>query len=193
LTAAPEHTQHSDAELIRAIARGDERAFARLYDLHSPILLGLLIRILKDRAEAEDTLQEVFLQIWQRASDFDEARGRPFTWIVTITRSRAIDRLRSQKSRARVALETALSEMVVSPRRDAADDAIQSEHNEAIHRALAELPEEQRRALLLAYFEGLSQSEIAARLDEPLGTIKTRARSGLSKLRQLLQHMLDVR
>lgn len=193
MTAAPEHTQHSDAELIRAIARGDERAFARLYDLHSPILLGLLIRILKDRAEAEDTLQEVFLQIWQRASDFDEARGRPFTWIVTITRSRAIDRLRSQKSRARVALETALSEMVVSPRRDAADDAIQSEHNEAIHRALAELPEEQRRALLLAYFEGLSQSEIAARLDEPLGTIKTRARSGLSKLRQLLQHMLDVR
>jgi len=193
LTAAPEHTQHSDAELIRAIARGDERAFARLYDLHSPILLGLLIRILKDRAEAEDTLQEVFLQIWQRASDFDETRGRPFTWIVTITRSRAIDRLRSQKSRARVALETALSEMVVSPRRDAADDAIQSEHNEAIHRALAELPEEQRRALLLAYFEGLSQSEIAARLDEPLGTIKTRARSGLSKLRQLLQHMLDVR
>ena len=193
MTAAPEHTQHSDAELIRAIARGDERAFARLYDLHSPILLGLLIRILKDRAEAEDTLQEVFLQIWQRASDFDETRGRPFTWIVTITRSRAIDRLRSQKSRARVALETALSEMVVSPRRDAADDAIQSEHNEAIHRALAELPEEQRRALLLAYFEGLSQSEIAARLDEPLGTIKTRARSGLSKLRQLLQHMLDVR
>ncbi|MDQ3653185.1 MAG: sigma-70 family RNA polymerase sigma factor [Acidobacteriota bacterium] len=193
MTAAPEHTQHSDAELIRAIARGDERAFARLYDLHSPILLGLLIRILKDRAEAEDTLQEVFLQIWQRASDFDEARGRPFTWIVTITRSRAIDRLRSQKSRDRVALETALSEMVVSPRRDAADDAIQSEHNEAIHRALAELPEEQRRALLLAYFEGLSQSEIAARLDEPLGTIKTRARSGLSKLRQLLQHMLDAR
>jgi len=192
LTTAPEHTQHSDAELIRAIARGDERAFARLYDLHSPILLGLLIRILKDRAEAEDTLQEVFLQIWQRASDFDEARGRPFTWFVTIARSRAIDRLRSQKSRDRVALETALSD-VVPPRRDASDDAIQSEHNEAIHRALAELPEEQRRALLLAYFEGLSQSEIAARLNEPLGTIKTRARSGLSKLRQLLQHLLDVR
>ena len=192
MTTAPEHTQHSDAELIRAIARGDERAFARLYDLHSPILLGLLIRILKDRAEAEDTLQEVFLQIWQRASDFDEARGRPFTWFVTIARSRAIDRLRSQKSRDRVALETALSD-VVPPRRDASDDAIQSEHNEAIHRALAELPEEQRRALLLAYFEGLSQSEIAARLNEPLGTIKTRARSGLSKLRQLLQHLLDVR
>jgi len=192
LTTAPEHTQHSDAELIRAIARGDERAFARLYDLHSPILLGLLIRILRDRAEAEDALQEVFLQIWQRASDFDEARGRPFTWFVTIARSRAIDRLRSQKSRDRVALETALSD-VVPPRRDASDDAIQSEHNEAIHRALAELPEEQRRALLLAYFEGLSQSEIAARLNEPLGTIKTRARSGLSKLRQLLQHLLDVR
>ncbi len=193
MTAALEHTQHSDAELIRAIARGDERAFARLYDLHSPILLGLLIRILKDRAEAEDTLQEVFLQIWQRASNFDEARGRPFTWFVTIARSRAIDRLRSQKSRDRVALETALSEMMAPPRRDASDDAIQSEHNEAVHRALAELPEEQRRALLLAYFEGLSQSEIAARLNEPLGTIKTRARSGLSKLRQLLQHMLDVR
>ena len=192
LTAEPEQTQNSDSELIHAVARGDELAFACLYDRYSSILLGLLLRILNDRAEAEDVLQEIFLQVWQRASDFDDARGRPFTWLVTLARSRAIDRLRALGSRDRVAHESASRDVAPTPR-DASDDAIQSEYSEMVHRALAEIPEDQRRALLLAYFEGLTQSEIAARLGEPLGTVKTRARSGLSKLRLLLQQKLGGR
>ena len=190
MTADTEQAQHPDSELIHAVARGDEWAFACLYDRYGSILLGLLVRILNNRAEAEDVLQEVFLQVWQRASDFDDTRGRPFTWLVTLARSRAIDRLRSLGSRGRVAQEAA-SRDVAPQVRDASDDAIQAEHSEIVLRALGELPEEQRRTLLLAYFEGLSQSEIAARLNEPLGTVKTRARSGLSKLRLILHQRLS--
>ncbi len=190
MTAGLEQTQNSDAELIHAIARGDEQSFASLYDRYSPILLGFLLRILNNRAEAEDVLQEVFLQVWQRASDFDDTRGRPFTWLVTLARSRGIDRLRALGSRGRVAQEAALRD-VTPTIRNASDDAIQSEHSEIVRRALADIPEDQRRALVLAYFEGLTQSEIAARLGEPLGTIKTRARSGLSKLRHLLEQKLS--
>jgi RNA polymerase sigma-70 factor (ECF subfamily) len=166
------------------VARGDERALATLYDSYSRILFGLILRILNDREEAEDVLQEVFLQVWRRAADYDERRGRPFTWLVTLARSRAIDRLRALGSRQRAVTESAreVSEEVS----DAARDAFKSEQGEIVRRALAELPEEQRRALVLAYFEGLSQSEIAVRLGAPLGTVKTRMRSGLMKLRELL-------
>ncbi len=169
---------------MRAVARGDERALASLYDQYARILFGLILRILNDREEAEDVLQEVFLQVWRRAADYDERRGRPFTWLVTLARSRAIDRLRALGSRQRAVKESAreVSEEVS----DAAQDAFKSEQGEIVRRALAELPEEQRRALVLAYFEGLSQSEIAVRLGAPLGTIKTRMRSGLMKLRELL-------
>ena len=188
LTALPEQDR-AEAELVHAIARGDERALASLYDHYSPILFGLLLRILKDRPEAEDVLQEVFLQIWQRASSFDAERGRPFTWLVTLARSRAIDRLRSTRSRERAALASAAE--APEPVADASDDAVRSEQGEAVRGALASIPEEQRRALLLAYFEGLSQTEIAARLDQPLGTVKTRMRSGMLKMRELLRGQVE--
>lgn len=180
--AAPQAS--SDTELLHAVARGDEAALGALYDRYNSILLGLLLRILHSRSEAEDVLQEVFLQIWQRAANFDEARGRGFTWMVTLARSRAIDRLRSLQSRQR-ADDTALRD---TPEQlgDASDDAYHAEQREIVRAALAEIPEEQRRALLLAYFEGLTQSEIAARLGQPLGTVKTRMRSGMTKLRELL-------
>ena len=184
----PEREQISEAEMIRATARGDEHQFAALYDRFGAILFGLLLRILGDRAEAEDALQDVFLQIWQKASAFDEERGTAFTWLVTLARSRAIDRLRSSKVRQRASLEAMRAEddgnRAVA---DAADYAILSEQSEMVRQALLEIPEEQRRTLLLAYFEGLSQSEIAERTGEPLGTIKTRARAGLKKLRELLR------
>lgn len=181
--AAPPEVS-SDTELLHAVARGDEVALAALYDRYNSILLGLLLRILHSRSEAEDVLQEVFLQIWQRAANFDEARGRGFTWMVTLARSRAIDRLRSLQSRQR-ADDTALRD---APEQvgDASLDAYHAEQREIVRAALAEIPEEQRRALLLAYFEGLTQSEIAARLGQPLGTVKTRMRSGMTKLRELL-------
>ena len=173
-----------EAALLRSVASGDERAFADLYDSYSAILLGLILRILHSRAEAEDVLQEVFLQVWQRAANFDETRGRPFTWLVTLARSRAIDRLRASASRDRAA--TASAAEAPPPVVDAVEETFRSEQAETVRRALSSIPEEQRRALLLAYVEGLSQSEIAERLSEPLGTVKTRMRSGIIKLRELL-------
>jgi RNA polymerase sigma-70 factor (ECF subfamily) len=183
-----EPSKSSDSDLLRAVARGDEAALAGIYDRYRLILFGLILRILNDREEAEDVLQEAFLQVWRRANDFNETRGRAFTWLVTIARSRALDRLRSAGSRGRVAREAA----AVAPDEigDAADEAMRSERATIVRQALAELPEDQRRALLLAYFEGLTQTEIATRLGAPLGTVKTRTRSGMIRLRELLRNKL---
>lgn len=180
-----EPSEISDNDLLRAVSRGDERALAAIYDRYRLILFGLILRILHDRPEAEDVLQEAFLQVWRRAADFDESRGRAFTWLVTIARSRALDRLRALGSRARLAEEVGHSPHYEVG--DAAEDALKSEQGTIVRQALAELPEEQRRTLFLAYFEGLTQTEIAARLGDPLGTVKTRMRSGLIKLRELLR------
>ena len=177
--------------LLHAIALRDEQALASLYDRYRLILFGLLIRILNSREEAEDVLQEVFLQVWRRAADFDERRGRAFTWLITLARSRAIDRLRQLGSRERLALSAIdfVDDVASSPVRD----ALRSEQRQIVAGALAELSEEQRRALTLAYFEGLTQTEIAARLSSPLGTVKTRMRSGMIKLRELLSQRLESR
>lgn len=180
-----EPAQASDNELLRAVARGDESALAGIYDRYRLILFGLIVRILHSREEAEDVLQEVFLQVWRRAADFDEARGRAFTWLVTVARSRALDRLRALGSRARLAEAAPVSQQVG----DAAEEAFQSEQAEVVRRALAQIPSDQRQALLLAYFEGLTQMEIAARLGAPLGTVKTRMRGGMIRLRKILQEL----
>lgn len=182
-------SQPADEALLRAVARGDESALADIYDRYRLILFGLILRILSDRAEAEDVLQEVFLQVWRRAGDFDEARGRGFTWLVTIARSRALDRLRASASRGRVATEAA--QMPHDESGDAAADAVRSEQSEIVRQALSELSADQQRALFMAYFEGLTQAEIAARLGDPLGTVKTRIRLGMIKLRGLLREKLD--
>jgi len=188
LTARPEQDDQ-DAALVRATAGGDERAYASLYDRYSPILFGLLLRILHSRAEAEDVLQEVFLQVWQQARSFDPARGRAFTWLVTLARSRAIDRLRAVDSRERAARRSAEDgRPEAAPESERADAAAErSEQASVVRAALAELPEEQRRTLLLAYLDGMSQSEIASRTGQPLGTVKTRTRAGLKKLSELLR------
>ena len=179
-----EPAQISDIELLHAIARSEEGALTALYDRYRLILFGLLVRILNSREEAEDVLQEVFLQVWRRAADFDEERGRPFTWLVTLTRSRGIDRLRGLAVRQRLNDSAALE---VGPEAsDAVADTLHAEQREIIAHALASLPAEQSRALKLAYFEGLTQSEIAARLGSPLGTVKTRMRAGMTTLRELL-------
>jgi RNA polymerase sigma-70 factor (ECF subfamily) len=181
--------QTADNALLHAVARGDEAALASLYDRYSSILLGLLLRILRSRPEAEDVLQEVFLQVWRRAKDFDETRGRAFTWLVTLARSRAIDRLRALDSRDRTA--TAAAAEPSEEIGDASVDALRAEQSEIVRGALAELSEEQRTTLLLAYEEGLTQTEIAARLRQPLGTVKTRTRAGLMKLRELLRDRFE--
>lgn len=191
LAVHPESARVSDVELLRAIARGDEAALARLYDAYRVILFGLLVRILNSREEAEDILQEVFVQVWRRAKDFDEQRGRPFTWLVTLARSRAIDRLRQLGARQRLAAGAAQEQEQAESVSDALTDAVRAEQQTVVRRALAELPEDQRHTLVLAYFDGLTQSEIAAKLNAPLGTIKTRMRSGMIKLRALLGSQLE--
>ena len=180
----PEAAQESDILLLKAIAARDEAALAQLYDRYDGILFGLLMRILNNREEAEDVLQETFLQVWRKAADFDESRGRPFTWLVTLARSRGIDRLRTLASRERVAEAGARepSEEIS----DAATDALKSEQRGLVSDALAKLPDEQKRPIMLAYFDGLTQSEIATRLGAPLGTVKTRMRTGMIRLRELL-------
>ncbi len=189
LAVQPGSAEVSDVELLHAVARGDEGALARLYDAYRVILFGLLVRILNSREEAEDILQDVFIQVWRRAKDFDEKRGRPFTWLVTLTRSRAIDRLRLLSARQRLVTGAAQKQTEVVS--DALTDTIRGSQKEIVRRALAELPEEQRHTLVLAYFEGLTQSEIAAKLGAPLGTVKTRMRSGMIKLRALLGSQLE--
>jgi RNA polymerase sigma-70 factor (ECF subfamily) len=191
LSLPNQQTDAEDAELLRAVARGDEAAFARIYDRYSPILLGLLLRILRNRPEAEDVLQEVSLQVWQQARSFDASRGRPFTWMVTLARSRAIDRLRALDSRERAAQRSADGVAPAPPAAGWADEeAIRAERAEAVRDALGELPEEHRQVLMLAYLEGMSQSEIAAAKNQPLGTVKTRTRAGLKKLSEALRSRL---
>ena len=183
-----EPVQTSDIELLHAIARSEEGALTALYDRYRLILFGLLVRILNSREEAEDVLQEVFLQVWRRAADFDEERGRPFSWLVMLTRSRAIDRLRVLSTHQRLSDSAALE--VSAEASDAVADTLHAEQREIIAQALASLPAEQRRTLKLAFFEGLTQSEIAARLDSPLGTVKTRMRAGMMTLRELLSDQM---
>jgi RNA polymerase sigma-70 factor (ECF subfamily) len=180
----PKPAQENDVALLSAIAARDEVALAQLYDRYRAILFGLLMRILNNREEAEDVLQEVFMQVWRKAEDFDENRGRPFTWLVTLARSRGIDRLRTLAARERVAEAGARepSEEIS----DAVTDAFKSEQRGLVNDALAKLPDEQKRPIMLAYFEGLTQSEIATSLGAPLGTVKTRMRSGMIRLRELL-------
>jgi RNA polymerase sigma-70 factor (ECF subfamily) len=192
LAVQPESAPVSDVDLLHAVARGDEAALARLYDAYRVILFGLLVRILNSREEAEDILQEVFVQVWRRAKDFDEQRGRPFTWLVTLARSRAIDRLRLLGARQRLAMGAAQAQEQTENFSDALKDTVRAEQQAVVRRALAELPEEQRHTLVLAYFDGLTQSEIASKLNAPLGTIKTRMRSGMIKLRALLGSQLET-
>jgi RNA polymerase sigma-70 factor (ECF subfamily) len=184
LSPDPGRPQITDEDLIRAVARGDERAFASLFDSYSSRLFGFLLRMLKIEAEAEEVLQEVFMQVWQRAADFDEARGRAFTWIVTIARSRALDRLRTRRSNDRKDTVAFCEMQEYGP--GGLEDVIRSEEREMVRRALGELSEVQRQTILLAYYEGLTHPEIAERLGTPLGTVKTRTRDGLGKLRKIL-------
>jgi RNA polymerase sigma-70 factor (ECF subfamily) len=189
MTAAMNMSVESSS-LLPAVAQGDLGAFERLYDRHSSTLYALLLRILANPDDAQEVLQETFVKAWTNAKMFDAVRGSDVAWLISIARSRGIDRLRSRKIRgdreddAGRELATGIGFV---EKRTGADDAIESEERMAVRGALAELPEPQRVALALAYFEGLSQSEISAKLGEPLGTIKTRMQLGMKKLRERLK------
>jgi RNA polymerase sigma-70 factor, ECF subfamily len=185
LLAALAPAGDADELLLRRVAAGDARALRKLYDRCAPVVLALALRILRNRAEAEDTLQDAFLEAWRRAGAFDARRGSATAWILAIARSRALDRLRARSSADRAAQAAAREEMAApSPPIESAE---RRQERERLQRALSALPPEQRQTLELAYFEGLTQSEIAARTGDPLGTVKTRCRLALDKLAGFLE------
>jgi len=189
MTAAM-NTSVETSSLLPAVAHGDLTAFEQLYDRHSSALYALLLRILANPDDAQEVLQETFVKAWTNAKMFDAVRGSDVAWLISIARSRGIDRLRSRRIRGDREDEAGRelsSSFGFVEKRTGADDAIQSEERRAVRSALAELPEAQRTALSLAYFEGLSQSEISEKLGEPLGTIKTRMQLGMKKLRESLK------
>lgn len=172
-----------DAELVRAVARGDRAALAHLYDRFSPILLAVATRILGERREAEDLLHDVFLEVWRQAADYDSTRGSVRAWMLIRLRSRALDRRKSAGATRVVSLEAETERTGEEREASSAEDPALAPDRTAIRRALAALPDEQRIVLELGYFEGLSSSEIAARIDAPIGTVKSRVAAGLAKLR----------
>ena len=168
-----------DASLVAAMAQGDREALSRLYERHSGLLLGLAMRIVRERREAEDLLHDVFLEAWRSAKDFDPKRGRVRTWLAIRMRSRALDLQKSARV-SRNAGDSGLDLLVDDSEGNSPDHA-------RVRSALAELGPEQRRVLELAYFEGLSCTEIAARVEIPVGTVKSRIAAGLDRLRSFLK------
>ena len=183
-----------DSALMVRVRQRDTTALRALYDRHSSMVHGLGLRILRDPAEAEDLVQDVFLHLWRRAELFDGDRGQFVGWLVSLTRNRAIDRLRARRTRERKGDEYE-AEVAAAPAPRGADPnetAYVAELREAVARALTDLPEPQRTALELAYFGGFSHSEIAERLAAPLGTVKARIRQGMIRLRDLLGDFADA-
>jgi RNA polymerase sigma-70 factor (ECF subfamily) len=180
---------HEDLELIARAQSGDGAALASLYDRHARTLYSLALRIVSNEGDAEDVLQEVFAQAWRQATRYDPRRGSVAAWLVTMARTRAIDRLRARRVRPDRTVGTRDDQMpldVPALSVDPGDTLSAARDAERVRAALEELPSLQRLAIELAYFEGLTQSEIAARLEQPLGTVKTRIRLGLLKLREAL-------
>ncbi len=169
------------------MANGDEAALAALYDATSPRVYGLVRRIVGDRDLAQEVTLDVYLQAWREAGKFAADRGRPETWLLTIARSRAIDRLRSMGQRRRREVALADSFDPAGPAEEPAAAGQREEVRRQVRSAIARLPDEQRRAIELAYFQGLTHCEIAERVGEPLGTVKTRIRLGMLKLRNILE------
>lgn len=180
--AAEEH-----ATLAAALARGDKEALARLYDLLGRPLYSLAWSITGDAAESQDVIQDVFLQLWHKAADYQPTRGSYFAWAAALTRNRAIDRVRQRQRRGRIIRDAAgdLLPDAAGPR-DAGEALWMREKAAAVRRALADLTPAQRSALELAFLSGLTQKQIAKRLGEPLGTVKARIRRGLLRLRESL-------
>jgi RNA polymerase sigma-70 factor (ECF subfamily) len=181
-------TDVDDQEDLRRLAAGDGDAAARLYDRHARAVYSLALRIVNDEGDAEDVVQEVFAQAWRQAARYDASRGVVAAWLLMMARSRAIDKLRSARARpdSRGVDDPRAIDDMPAVVRDAPSRIIDAENARLAQRALAELPLLQRLVIELAYYEGLTQREIADRLEQPLGTVKSRLRLGLLKLRDAL-------
>lgn len=187
--------QAHDRALVARMAEGDERGLSELYDRHGGAVYGVARRVLALRADAEEVVTEAFAQAWREAARFDPVRGSVAAWLVTIARTRALDAARAAQRRARLAVAAA-----AEPPPEAGDSAstpegqaLAGERGRLVREALAQLTDVQREAIELAFYGGLSQSEIAERLHTPLGTVKTRLRLGMQKLREALAPRLEER
>ena len=187
---ASEHSidQDLEIELLRRGGDGDRRSFGVLYDRFSAVLFSAALQVLNDQREAEDVLQDVFIQIWDKAKLYNPTRGKPLTWAMTLARNKAIDRLRSAQRRYRlqdqVEKETKVTNQVAL--KDSADEVDALEKSRIVRAAVLQLSKEQRKAIELAFFSGLTQNEIAQELNQPLGTVKARIRRGMLKLKEIV-------
>lgn len=182
----------TEIALLQSVGRADRDAFAQLYDRFSGVLFATAFRILNNAEAAEDVLQDVFLQIWEKAPLYDPTRGKPLTWAVTLTRNKSIDRLRSLQRRHRLQEEVEREAEAGEHFDDRSSlDAVDSvEKGQLVRDAILHLSPEQRKAIELAFFSGMTQTEIADHLEEPLGTIKARIRRGMMKLRDVIEPQL---
>ena len=189
MTTAPEPDDRAvELDLLARITKRERVAFEQLYTRYSNILYATAMKFLKEDADAQDVVQDVFIQIWDKAKLYDPAKGKPLTWALTMTRNRSIDRIRAIQRRTRLRddfeKETVADESAGI--REALSGVDASERTQILRDAVARLSPEQRKVIDLAFFGGLTQSEIADRLGEPLGTVKARARRGLMKLKEHL-------
>ncbi len=190
-TSAPAAAESGDGALIQRLATGDARALGVAYDEYAPLVYGVLLRMLQNAAAAEELLQEVFWTLWTRPERFDPTRGNLRVFLFQLARSRALDHLRRERRRSGLLRERPV--LAPDPSDAGAQSnpllaAVSAEDRTRVRRALAALPAAQQRVLTLSYFEGLSHSEIAEQLGEPLGTVKTRIRGGLARMRARLGH-----
>lgn len=176
--------QDLDLRCLERLQAGDSNALEELFDRYSPLLYSMVLRIVRAPSDAEDTLQEVWLQVWKRVATFDPRRGTVAAWLVMLARSRALDRYRSLASRRNA--EGRVDAAPDASPDDASTSSAQRQLSERVTQALGQLAPQQRQVIEIAYFEGLSQTEIAARLNAPLGTVKSWTRQGLTKLRELV-------
>jgi RNA polymerase sigma-70 factor (ECF subfamily) len=186
-----DHT--AEIELIRQIGKGNRAAFASFYEQFAGVIYSTALKVLNDQRDAEDVAQEVFVMIWDKATMYDPSRGKPLTWAVTMTRNKAIDKLRSLQRRFRlkeqVEKEASCDDQLQE--RAPLQDLEDSERGQIVRSAVMKLSKEQREVIEMAYFSGLTQNEIAEELNEPLGTVKARIRRGMMKLRRLVSSDSD--
>lgn len=176
--------------LLQRVGLGDKASFEQLYDRFSGVLFTTAYRVLNDQEAAEDVLQDVFIQIWDKAPTYDPKRGKPLSWAVTLTRNKAIDRLRSAQRRYRLQEELEQEASGPDDSSYSFDEVDSAEKSQIVRDAVMRLTKEQRQAIEMAFFSGLTQSEIAEELKQPLGTVKARIRRGMMKLKELIGHRL---
>jgi RNA polymerase sigma-70 factor (ECF subfamily) len=196
LRAVPTESNHTiDLRLLQCIARGDTAALGEFYDRHSRLVFSVIIRIVRSRSDAEDVLQEVFVRVWTRADTYDARLGWPAAWVTRIARNRAIDRLRTRRTHGETLPSIDDPHVSVDLPQAVTRETPEAQAQEAaasagIHRALSDLPSAQRELIEAAFFDGYTHQELSDRFGLPLGTVKTRIRSGLLAMRGRLEHFV---